>query len=139
MTEAEEKALEAQDLQRRLSKQEFLRPQIHEDDVPILSLGGSVRVRSLTHRTRSELRQRAKFGTPDYDDDLFTDLVIIHSIIDPQLSEADIEQMKEQNFVVYDELIQALSMFNLLGATGNLKKDSSETQNSDSASDSPSG
>ena len=135
-SEAQEKAVQAQAEQRRLSKEQMLRPQIREDDMPLLSLGGTVRIRSLSHRTRQELRQQAKFQTPEYDDDLFTELIIIHSIIDPQFTLAEIEQFKDQNFVVWDELITQLSMFNLLDAAGGeLKKGSSETQNSDSALD----
>jgi len=135
-SEAQEKAVQAQAEQRRLSKEELLRPQIREDDMPLLSLGGTIKVRSLSHRTRQDLRQQAKFNTPEYDDDLFTELVIVHSIIDPQFTLEDIEQFKDQNFVVWDELITQLSMFNLLDAAGGeLKKGSSETQNSDSALD----
>lgn len=135
-SEARQKAVQAQAEQRRLSKEQLLRPQIREDDMPLLSLGGSIRVRSLTHRVRQELRQQAKFNTPEYDDDLFTELVIINSIIDPQLTLEEVEQFKDQNFVVWDEIITQLSMFNLLDAAGGeLKKGSSETQNSDSALD----
>lgn len=133
--EARQKALEAQAEQRRLSKEQLLQPQIREDDIPLLSLGGSIRVRSMTHRTRQELRQKAKFNTPEYDDDLFTELVIVHSIIDPEFTLEDCEQLKDQNFVVWDEIITQLTMFNLLDAAGGeLKKGSSETTNSDSAS-----
>jgi hypothetical protein len=135
-SEAREKAVQAQAEQRRLSKEQLLRPQIREEDIHLISLGGTVRIRSLTHRTRQDLRQQAKFNTPEYDDDLFTQLVIVHSIIDPQLTMEEVEQFKEQNFVVWDEIITQLSMFNLLDAAGGeLKKGSSETQNSDSASD----
>jgi hypothetical protein len=135
-SEAQGKAVQAQAEQRRLSKEALLRPQIREDDIHLISLGGTVRIRSLTHRVRQDLRQQAKFGSPEYDDDLFTELVIVHSIIDPQLTIEEVEQFKEQNFVVWDEIITQLSMFNLLDAAGGeLKKGSSEIQNSDSASD----
>jgi hypothetical protein len=135
-SEAQEKAVQAQAEQRRLSKDQLLRPQIREEDVLLISLGGTVRIRSLSHRVRQELRQQAKFGTPDYDDDLFTELVIISSIIDPQFTLEEVEQFKDQNFVVWDEIITQLSMFNLLDAAGGeLKKGSSEIQNSDSALD----
>jgi hypothetical protein len=94
-----------------------------------------IRVRSLSHRVRQDIRQQAKFNTPDYDDDLFTELVIVNSIIDPQFTLEEVEQFKDQNFVVWDEIITQLSMFNLLDAAGGeLKKGSSENQNSDSAS-----
>jgi hypothetical protein len=135
-SEAQEKAVQAQAEQRRLSKEQLLRPQIREEDVLLISLGGTIRIRSLSHRVRQDLRQQAKFNTPEYDDDLFTELVIIHSIVDPQFTLEEVEQFKDQNFVVWDEIITQLSMFNLLDAAGGeLKKGSSETQNSDSASD----
>jgi hypothetical protein len=134
-SEAQQKALEAQAEQRRLSKEDLLRPQIREDDIFLISLGGTVKIRSLSHRVRQDLRQQAKFGSSEYDDDLFTALVIAHSIIDPEFTLEDIEAFKDQNFVVWDELITQLSMFNLLDAAGGeLKKGSSETPNSDSAS-----
>jgi hypothetical protein len=134
-SEAQEKAVQAQAEQRRLSREQLLRPQIREDDIHLISLGGTVRIRSLSHRVRQELRQQAKFNTPEYDDDLFTQLVIVHSIIDPQLTIEEVEQFKDQNFVVWDEIITQLSMFNLLDAAGGeLKKGSDGTQNSDSAS-----
>ena len=128
------RALEAQGEQRRLSKDEFLQPKIHEDDLYIAGMDGTIRVRSLTHRVRQEIRQRAKFGTPEYDDDLFTVLCIVHSLVDPQLTEEDVEALRDQNFTVWDEICTQLSVFNLLGATANLKKGSSETPNTDSAS-----
>jgi hypothetical protein len=135
-SEAREQAVEAQAEQRRLSKEQLLRPQIREEDIHLISLGGTVRVRSLSHRVRQDLRQRAKFNTPDYNDDLFTELVIIHSIVDPQLTLEEVEQFRDQNFAVWDEIITQLSMFNLLDAAGGeLKKGSSETPNSDSALD----
>jgi hypothetical protein len=134
-SEAQEKAVQAQAEQRRLSKDQLLRPQIREEDVHLISLGGMIRVRSLSHRVRQDIRQQAKFNTPDYDDDLFTELVIVNSIIDPQFTLEEVEQFKDQNFVVWDEIITQLSMFNLLDAAGGeLKKGSSENQNSDSAS-----
>lgn len=135
-SEAREKQLEAEAEQRRLTREQMLRPQIREEEIPLLSLGGTVLIRSLSHRTRQQLREQAKFQTPDYDDDLFTALIIQHSVIDPKFSLEDLETFKDQNFVVWDELITQLSMFNLLDAAGGeLKKASSETQNSDSASD----
>jgi hypothetical protein len=135
-SEAQEKAVQAQAEQRRLSKELLLRPQIREDDIHLISLGGTVRIRSLSHRVRQDLRQQAKFNTPEYDDDLFTQLVIVHSIIDPQLTIEEVEQFKDQNFVVWDEIITQLSMFNLLDAAGGeLKKGSSASPNSDSALD----
>jgi hypothetical protein len=129
------KALEQQETQRRLSKEQFLKPQIHEDDVEIMSMGGTVRLRSLSHRQRQDLRNRAHFGGPEYDDDLFTVLVMVNVIVDPPLTEADVEQLREQNSVVFDEIVTQISMFNLMTASGDLKKGSSETQNSDSALD----
>ena len=135
-SEPRERAVQAQAEQRRLSKEQLLRPHLREEDVNLLSLGGTIRVRSLSHRVRQELRQKAKFNTPEYDDDLFTELVIVHSIVDPQFTLEEVEQFKDQNFVVWDEIITQLSMFNLLDAAGGeLKKGSSETPNSDSALD----
>jgi len=121
--EAREKFLEQQSLQRRLSKEEFLQPRIHQEELDLPALGGQVIIRSLSHAERMEIRQRAKFGTPDYDDDLFTNLCIVKSLVDPELTEADADQLRQLNAVVYDQLVMAISTFNLLGGAGELKKD----------------
>lgn len=121
-------ALESQNEQKRLSKEQLLQPHIREVEVEIAELGGTVLIRTLSHRVRQELRQKCGFGTPEFDEDKFTNLGIIYSVVDPELTEEDLESLKELSANVYDELVTQISMVNLFGAGAELKKDSSPTQ-----------
>jgi hypothetical protein len=136
--EAKLRALEAQEQQRRLTREEVLKPRIRQEEVPIAGLGGTVLLRGITHGLRNDLRKQAKYGTPEYDDDLFTRLYIVHSIVDPPMTLEDVETLKEQDSVVFDELVLQINVFGLAGAAETLKKDSKLTQNNGSLSDLPS-
>jgi hypothetical protein len=126
-SEARINDISAREEQRRLSKEELLRPRVYEKDEFIEALGGTVRIRSLTHAMRSEIRQKAGFGTKDWDEDRFTSLGIIFSIVDPKLTEEDVESLRQVDAGVYDELVLRISMMNMLGHQEELGKDSSET------------
>lgn len=134
--EARLQAVQAQEEQRRLSREQLLGPKPREEEVEIAELGGTVVMRTMTHGLRKELRTKAKFGTDQYDDDLFTRLVIVHTIVDPKLTEEDVAALEQQDITVFDEIVMKISMFNLMGSAEALKKDSSQTQNSDSPSSS---
>lgn len=136
--EARLRALEVENEHRRLSREQLLTNQVREEEATIAGLGGTVKLRSMTHGLRSELRKQAKFGTPEYDDDLFTRLVIVHTIVDPQLTEEDVELLKQQDSVVFDEIVLQINIFSLTATAENLKKGSKSTQNEDSPSDSQS-
>lgn len=128
-SEAELKALSSQEDARRLSKEQVLTARIVEKPVFLQSLDGEVVLRSLSHAKRQEFRERAKFGTPEYDDDLFTDLAIVYSFVDPELTEGDIQKFREQDTQVYDEIVLEVTKLNMLGRGEELGKDSSKTQN----------
>lgn len=119
--------LETRSEQQRISKEELLRPRLFEKDEFIESLGGTVRLRTLNHRMRSEIREKTGFGTQHWDEDRFTTLGIIYSLVDPELTEEDIDALREVNASTYDELVLRISMLNMLGQTEELGKDSSET------------
>jgi hypothetical protein len=129
-TTAELKAVAEQEEQRRLSKQQLLQAHIVEKDIEIPSLG-TVRVRSMSHKVRQELRQKAGFNTDKYDENYFTNLIIIHSVIDPDLTEDDIPAVEQWSGDIYDSLVTELTMLNMLGQRQDLKKDSSQTESSD--------
>ncbi len=131
--EGKQKELEARGEQRRLSKAELLRPRIVEEDININSLGGKVLVKSMSHEARLRIREQCGFNTPQFDEDRFTMLSIMESIIDPQLTEEDLVELRKQDANVIDEIIVQISMLNMLGRTEELKKESEPTQNSDSA------
>jgi len=133
--EARVQALRAQDEQRRLSREQFLQPRIREEEVTVAGLGGTVVLRGITHGLRNDLRKQAKFSTPEYDDDLFTRLVMVHTIVDPELTIEDIEALMEQDSVVFDELVMHINIFALSATADALKKGSKQTPNSDSPSD----
>jgi len=126
--EAKIHALEAEGEQRRLSKEELLRPRIIEEEQEVESLGGTIVLRSLSHRQRQIIREKANFGKADFNEELFTSLSIIDSIIDPKLTMEDLEALREQSAAVYDDLVMRVSILNLLGKTDDLKKDSKRTQ-----------
>jgi hypothetical protein len=134
-TSAKLKDLSAREEQRRLSKEELLRPRIIRRTEFIESLGGEIVLQSLSHRQRQELHERAHVGKPDFDDDLLNSLTVVASIVDPKLEESDIEALREQDVTVYDEIVLKITMLNMLGRTDDLKKDSKGTLNSDSPSD----
>ncbi len=133
-TAAKLKDLNAREEQRRLSKEELLRPRIVRRTEFIEGLGGEIIITSLSHRQRQELHERAHVGKPDFDDDMLTTLTIIESLVDPKLEESDIEALRDQDVTVYDEIVLKISMLNMMGRTEELKKDSRETTNSDSPS-----
>jgi len=126
--------LSAREGQKRLSKADLLRPRLVEEDVEIVSLGGTVRIKSISHEARQRIREESGFGTPSFDEDRFTMLSIIESITDPVLTEEDLGELRKQDASVIDELIVVISTLNLLGQTDNLKKESETTQNFDSVS-----
>lgn len=127
-------ALKAGQEQRRLSKEELLKPRIAEEDVFIAGLGGTVRLRSISHGVRRDIRAASGFGTPEWDEDKMTMLSIVHSIIEPKLTEEDLVAFAEQDATVVDELIMRIGLLNMLGQVDELGKGSGRTESSDSPS-----
>lgn len=121
-------AVEAQEEQRRLSKKEFLNPRIREERTFIPSMGGEVTIRSLSYALRRDLRQRCGFGKEEeWDEEKFTLLCLVHSIIDPELTEDDIPALQELDQSIFDDLILKVTLLNMFGRTEELKKDSETT------------
>lgn len=130
------KAVQAEAEQRRLSKEEFLQPRIHEEDIELQGFGGVVRVRSLSVRQRKELREQCGFGKDDtWDEDKFTKLMIRETLIEPQLTLEDVEQLEEMNMVLYDQLVSEITVFNVIGKVDEAKKGSKKIRNTGSVSD----
>jgi hypothetical protein len=127
-------ALKAGGEQRRLSKEELLKPRIAEEDVFIAGLGGTVRLRSISHRARQEIRTASGFGTAEWDEDKMTMLSIVHSVIDPKITEEDLTAFADQDATVVDELIMRIGLLNMLGQVDELGKESRRTESSDSPS-----
>lgn len=119
--------LKAQEQQRRLSKDELLKPRILKKEIFLESMQGSVVLRSLSHSKRQEVRTEAGFGTEEWDEERFTLLTIAASLQDPELDFDDLTALKEQDAAVIDELVTQITFLNMLGQAGELKKESSET------------
>ena len=117
------KDLSAREEQRRLSKEELLTPHIVEKTEFIQGLGGEVVIRSMSHRVRQELRQACGWNTPEWDDDKFTSLCIVKALVDPALTEQDVDQLRDQDMTIYDEIVLKISLLNMLGRADDLKKD----------------
>lgn len=124
--------LSAREEQKRLTKEELLRPRRVIDDQYIAGLDGTVSLQSISHRQRQELREKAGFGTDKFNDDEFTMLSIVESIIDPKLTIEDLEALRDQDATVIDELIVYISAINMMGRAESLKKESDPIQNLDS-------
>lgn len=124
--------LSAREEQRKLSKAELLRPRKVVEETFINSLGGTITLQSLSHGRRQEIRQAAGFDTPEFDEDKFTMLSIVASIVDPEMTLDDLQALHDQDASVIDELIVKISVLNLLGRTEDLKKESEPIQSLDS-------
>lgn len=122
-------ALEAKEQQRKLSKEELLRPRLIKETVFVEGLQGEITIKSVSHAKRQELHKLAGVGTDDFDGDRLTMLTIAASIVEPELSESDVAALREQDAAVIDEISMHISALNLMGRSGELKKESSETQN----------
>jgi hypothetical protein len=129
--------LESRNAQKRLSKEQLLTPKIIEQDVEVESLGGTVKLRSLSAATRREIQQMAKFGSKDFDEDKLSLLAIQRSLVDPALTEEEVMQLVDQNYAVLDELNMHIQLINFMGKTEQAKKGSKKTRSSDSGSSSP--
>lgn len=126
--------LHSKEEQRRISKEELLRPRMVEEETQIDSLGGTVVLRSMSHARRQDIRTATLLENGQMDEDRFTMLSIVACIKDPELTEEDITALREQDSTVVDELVLKIGLLNMLGRTDDLKKDSAPTQNSDSPS-----
>ena len=125
--------LKQREAQRRLSKADLLTPRIVEKEVEIVGLGGTVVIRSMSHAVRQELRNLTGWGTDEFDQDRFVCLAVVRSLVDPALTDEDVQALREQDQSIYDELEMQITLLNMIGRTEDLKKDSSPTPNSASA------
>jgi hypothetical protein len=130
-SETELKMLQAQNEQRRISKEELLTPKIVEREVRIESLDGTVKVRSLTFQQRQDLKQQAGVGTDRFDETNYVMLTIVESVVDPQLTLEDVEALRQQSGEIVDEISTQIMLINLIGRSGELKKGSSPTPSLD--------
>lgn len=122
-------ALNSRELQQRISKEQLLTPRQLEEDVTLESLGGTVKIRSLSHGQRQDIQGKCMDpDTGQFDTDKMTMLSLVEAIIEPDLTEADIEALRTQDASIIDELQVAIASLNLMGRAGELKKGSRKTR-----------
>ena len=127
-SQARLKALQQQEAQQRLSKEQLLTPRQLEEDIHLESLGGTVKIRSLSHAQRQDIQKGAMGESGEVDQDLMTMLSLVESIIEPKLTIEDIKALREQDASVIDELSIQIGSLNLMGRAGDLKKGSRKTR-----------
>jgi hypothetical protein len=124
--------LQAREEQKRASREDLISVHTREEEVPLASLdGATVVIRSLTARQRRELRDRAGWQSDDWDEERFTALCVVASLVDPVLTEDDIESLMDQEASLWDELTLSVSLINLPSPKMGVKdlgKDSSPTE-----------
>jgi hypothetical protein len=114
--------------QRRASREDLLTPQVVRKEVTIESLGLTVEIRSLSQRQRQEIRDACGFNSENWDESKAMLMQIVACVEDPKLTMEDLDALVEQSADIVDELNLEISMLNMMGRAGELKKDSSETQ-----------
>jgi hypothetical protein len=128
-SQARLKALTAQEMQKRVSKEQLLTPRQLEEEVTLESLGGTVRIRSLSHAQRQDIQGKCMNPeTGQYDTDKMTMLSLVEAVVEPDLTEEDIESLRKQDASIIDELQVAIASLNLMGRAGDLKKESRKTR-----------
>lgn len=129
--EARVAQLQAREEQKRASREDLITIHTREEDIPLASLdGATVRIRSLTARQRREIRDKAGWGGDGWDEEYFTALCVVASLIDPVLSEEDAAQLMDQDAGMWDELTLQVNLMNLPSPKKGIKdlgKDSSPT------------
>ena len=124
--------LKQKEQQRRLSREDLIRPKIVEDELYIPRLGGTVKLRTLSQERRRKCRDGSGANTQEFDEDLFERLCIVYSVVDPELTIEDVDALVEQDVSILNELNVAIQILNSLGTLAGLKNESSEIPNSDS-------
>lgn len=129
--------------QRRASREDLFSGKVRYDEPFIESLGATVKIKSLTGRERRVIYEKCGFNhmTQVADDpELMTRLTIMTCLVDPKVTEEDLEDLLDQDIQILDELSVRCTIHNLpAGAEGSDeleagKDDSSPTPISDSDS-----
>lgn len=127
----------------RLTVEMLTTPQLPEDVLDIPNLGGSVLIRAFNGRVAKEARE---WATPkdergelvpgaEMDEDLYERALVLYGVVDPKLSEDDVELIFSEQFSFVGRMI-ALSVLSLNAAgkaieiskvSGQIRKVSSAT------------
>lgn len=132
---------EPQDHLPRLSLEGLITPQLPEDVLDIPALGGSVLLRAFNGRVAKEAREYSMpkdangeiIPGAEQDEDLYERALVLFGVVDPKLTEDDVEVLFTEQFQFVARMI-ALSVLALNAAgravdiskvSGQIRKDSS--------------
>lgn len=138
MSNAKLKALQVADAQRRLSKEQLLTPRIKQSEEYIPALEGTVVLKTLSYQERDDARNECGWQTAEWDESKFNLVCIAKSLVEPELTVEDAQELSKQNSQAVDELLIKINLLNLVGRTDEVKKGSKATPSSDTDSSSPS-
>lgn len=100
--------------QRRVSREDLISIHTRQEEVELAAFdGGVITLRSMTARRRRELREKAGYGGENWDEDYFTALCVVECLVEPQLNEADVAVLMEQDAGLWDELTLHVSLINM--------------------------
>lgn len=105
----------------RLSLDQILSaPDLPEREVEVPEWGGSVKVRSLTKAAQEHLRKSAK-SADGVDEEKLQMLLIVHCVVDPPMTEADIESLRKKSAAAINRL--GLAIAEVCGFSGDAQKE----------------
>jgi hypothetical protein len=94
-----------------LSMAEIMEAQdITEQTVPVPEWGGSVKVRSISHRTMKNIRKKvaAQSGTDEPSEDDVEKYILIEGMIEPKIDEDEYEQLLEKSSGAVMKILTAI-------------------------------
>lgn len=129
--EGQIKDLQAREAQRKASREDLLRPRRFKEEVFVEGIQATVTLQSLSQEKRQEVQEKARVNG-EMDAELAGLLTIVASVVDPELTLADVEALKQQDAAVIDELHVHIAQMNMMGKHEELKKGLGLTPISDS-------
>jgi hypothetical protein len=112
---------------KKLSREDFFRSRVRTVATEVNSLGGEVVLRSLTRAQVEEIQVKSHWGSPQFDQFLYECWTILLSVVDPALKEEDLDQIKDLDNSVFQDLTMEVQLLNMVGQVEEAKKASEET------------
>lgn len=129
--EGQVRDLQAREAQRKASREDLLRPRKYREEVFVDGIQATVTLQSLSQEKRQEVQEKARVNG-EFDGELAGLLTIVASVVEPELTLADVESLRQQDAAVIDELHVLIAQMNMMGKVTELKKGSEMTLNFDS-------
>ena len=86
--------------------------------VPVPEWGGSVRVQTFTKDKEMSIRAASRDGTGQIDSERFEFLMLVHGILEPELTEGAITMLRTKNAAAVDRILQAINDLNRMNPEG---------------------